>query len=83
VKVFQAQALNVLMEQPMDQLKEIVQDIMEDCKEGRVAVCDHVTSLFKVICVDVHRIHLMRGYESLHPGTIFNRVEVDMGCSFK
>jgi hypothetical protein len=56
---------------------------MEDCKEVGVAFCDHATSLFKVICVDVHTIHLMRGYESLHPSTILNWVEDDMGCSFK
>ncbi len=34
VKVLQAQASNVPMEQPMDRLKETMQDIMEDCKEA-------------------------------------------------
>ncbi len=56
---------------------------MEECTQGGVALCIHVTSLFKVVCVNVCANLLMKGYESLHLGTIFNRVEDDMGCFVK
>jgi hypothetical protein len=83
VKVPEAQASNVPMERVMDQLKETMQDIMEECIEGGVALCIHVTSFLKVVCANVHTNHLIKGYESLYLNTIFNQVENGMGCFVK
>jgi hypothetical protein len=64
VKVLEAQASNAPMEQAMDQLKE--------CIEGGVALCVHATSFLKVVCANVHTNCLIKGYETLHLGTILN-----------
>jgi hypothetical protein len=56
---------------------------MKECKEGGVAFCVHATSFFKVVCANVHTNCLIKGYESLHLGTIFNYVEDNMGCFVK
>jgi hypothetical protein len=51
---------------------------MRECTEGGVALCIHATSFFKVVCANVHTNCLIKGYESLHLGIIFNRVEDDI-----
>jgi len=56
---------------------------MRECTEGGVALCIHATSFFKVVCANVHTNCLIKGYESLHLGIIFNRVEDDIGCFVK
>jgi len=83
VQVHEAQASNVPMEGVMDQLKETMQDIMKECIEGGVALCIHATSFLKVVCANVHTNRLIKGYESLYLGTIFNKVENGMGCFVK
>jgi hypothetical protein len=72
VKMPKAQASNAPMEWVMDQLKETMWDIMKECTKGGVALCIHVTSFLKVVCANVHTNCLIKGYESLHLGTIFN-----------
>jgi hypothetical protein len=67
----------------MDQLKETMQDIMKECIKGGVALCVHATSFLKVVCANVHTNCFIKGYESLHLGTILNQVENDMGCFVK
>ncbi len=67
----------------MDQLKETMQDIMKECIEGGVAFCVNVTSILKVVCANVHTNRLIKVYESLYLGTIFNQVENGMGCFVK
>jgi len=74
---------NAPMERAMDELKETMQDIMKECIEGGVALCVHVTSFLKVVCANVHTNYLIKGYETLHLGTIFNRVGNNMGCFVK
>jgi hypothetical protein len=67
----------------MDQLKETMQDITKECIEGAVALCIHTTSFFKAVCANVHTNCLIKGYETLHLGTILNWVENGMGCFVK
>jgi len=72
VKVLEAKTSNALMEWVMAQLMESMRNIMKECIEGGVAFCIHATSLFKVVCANVHTNCLIKGYESLHLGIIFN-----------
>ncbi len=83
VKVPWTQVSDAPMEQTMDQLKETMWNITKDYTKGGVVLCVHATSFLKVVCANIHTNCLMRGYESLHLGNIFNWVEDDMGCFVK
>jgi len=44
-----------------------MQEIIEKFTQGRVALCDHATSIMKVVALKIENIHLMKANESLHP----------------
>jgi len=44
-----------------------MQEITNECKGGGIQLCDHATSLLKVVALDIQNIQLAQANESLHP----------------
>jgi hypothetical protein len=44
-----------------------MQEIIEECTQGGVALCDHATSIIKVVASKIQNICLTKTNESLHP----------------
>jgi hypothetical protein len=50
---------------------DIMQEIINEIKEGGVQLIDHTTSLLHVIAPNVQGIHLSKVNEVMHPGKYF------------
>jgi hypothetical protein len=53
---------------------DIMQEIINDIKEGEVQLIDHTTSLLRVIATNVRDIHLSKANEVVHLGMVFHCV---------
>ncbi len=55
------------MEKSLFHLQDVMQEITNECKGGGIQLCDHATSLLKVVALDIQNIRLTQASESLHP----------------
>jgi hypothetical protein len=55
------------MEKSLFQLQDVMQEITNECEGGGIQLCDHATSLLKVVALDIQNIRLTQANESLHP----------------
>jgi hypothetical protein len=53
---------------------DIMQEIINEVKEGGVQLIDHTTSLLLVITIDVRGIRLSKVNEIMHLGMVFHYV---------
>jgi hypothetical protein len=60
---------------------DIMQEIINEVKEGGVQLIDHTTSLLRVIPTDVRGIHLSKVNEVMHPGMVLHCVNDGLGNS--
>jgi len=51
-----------------------MKEITEECTQG-VALCDHATSIMKVVASEIQNIRLTKTNESLHLGTLLHHVD--------
>ncbi len=47
-------------------------EIIFECKEGGIVLCDHVTSLLRIVAFDICNIFLTWINESMHLGMVFS-----------
>ncbi len=62
-------------------LHHTMKEIIEKCTQGGVALCDHATSIMKVVASKIQNIHLTKVNESLHLGTLLHHVDDGLGYS--
>jgi hypothetical protein len=60
---------------------DIMQEKINEVKEGGVQFIDHTTSLLHVIAIDVRSIHLSKVNEVMHSSTEFHCVNDGLGNS--
>jgi len=60
---------------------DIVQEIINEVKEGGVQLIDHTTSLLRVITTDVQDIRLSKVNEVMHRGMVFHCINDGLGNS--
>ncbi len=60
---------------------DIMQEIINEIKEGGVQLIDHTTSLLRVIAIDVRSICLSKANEVMHPDMVFHCVNDGLGNS--
>jgi hypothetical protein len=60
---------------------DIMQEIINEVKEGGVQLIDHTTSLLCVIATNVQSIRLSKVNEVMHPGMVFYYVNDGLGNS--
>jgi len=60
---------------------DIIQEIINEVKEGGVQLIDHTTSLLRVTATDVQGIRLSKVNELMHPGMVFHCVNDGLGNS--
>jgi hypothetical protein len=58
---------------------DIMQEIINEVKEGGVQLIDHTTSLLCVIAIDVRSIHLSEVNKVMHLGMVFHCVNDGLG----
>jgi hypothetical protein len=59
-------------EKTLAPMGDIMQEIINEVKEGGVQLINHTTSLLHVIAIDVRGIRLSKVNEVMHPGTKFH-----------
>jgi hypothetical protein len=74
---------STLMERALAQLVTTMQEITNECKEGDVTLCEHVTSHMKVLACNICNICLTKANAISHPGLVLHRVEDGLGNSVK
>ncbi len=57
----------------------IMQEIINEVKEGEVQLIDHTTSLLRVIATGVRSIHLSKVNEVMCPSMVFHCVNDGLG----
>jgi hypothetical protein len=67
------------MEKALAQLVTTMQEITNECKEGDVTLCEHVTSHMRVLACNIRNIRLTKANEISHPGLVLRRVEDGLG----
>ncbi len=60
---------------------DIMQEIINEVKEGGVQLIDHTTSLLRVIVTNVRGIHLSKVNEVMHPNMVFHCINDGLGNS--
>jgi len=60
---------------------DIIQEIINEMKEGGIQLIDHTTSLLCVIAIDVRGIRLSKVNEVMHLGMVFHCVNDGLGNS--
>jgi hypothetical protein len=55
------------LEEALVCLNHTMQEIVEECTQGGVALCDHATSIMKIVALEIQNICLIKANESLHP----------------
>jgi hypothetical protein len=68
-------------EKEIARMGDIMQEIINEMKEGGVQLIDHTTSLLRVIATDVRGIRLSKVNEVMHPGMVFHYVNDGLGNS--
>jgi hypothetical protein len=69
------------MEKTFVQMGDILQEIINEMKEGGVQLIDHTTLLLCVIATDVRGIRLSKVNEIMHLGMVFHCVNDGLGNS--
>jgi len=69
------------MEKMFARMGDIMQEIINEVKEGGVQLIYHTTSLLCVIAIDVWGIHLSKVNEVMHPNMVFHCVNDGLGNS--
>jgi hypothetical protein len=67
------------MEKTLTQMGDIMQEIINEVKEGGVQLIDHTTSLLRVIATNVRGIRLSKVNEVMHPSMVFHCVNDGFG----
>jgi hypothetical protein len=62
-------------------MDDIMQQTVNEFKEGGVQLIDHITSLLCVIAIDVQGICLSKVNEVMHPSMVFHCVNDGLGNS--
>ncbi len=70
---------SVLLERTLIRLHHTMKEIIKKCTQGGVALCDHATSIMKVVALEIQNIHLTKMIESLHLGTLLHHVDDGLG----
>jgi hypothetical protein len=55
------------LEEALVCLNHTMQKIVEKCTQGGVALCDHATSVMKIVALEIQKNCLIKANESLHP----------------
>jgi hypothetical protein len=71
------------METTFAQLVTTMQEIINECKEGDVTLCEHATSHMRVLSCNIRNIHLTKANAISHPGLVLHRVEDGLGNNVK
>jgi hypothetical protein len=58
---------------------DIMQEIINEVKEGGVQLIDHTTLLLCVIAIDIQGIHLSKANEVMYLGMVFHCVNDGLG----
>jgi len=66
---------SVPVEGTLVRLHHTMKEIIIKCTQGGVALCDHATSIMKVVASQIQNIHLTKMNESLHPRTFLHHVD--------
>jgi hypothetical protein len=69
------------MKKMFARMGDIMQEIINEVKEGGVQLIDHTTSLLCVIVTDVRGIRLSKVNEVMHPSMVFHCVNDGLGNS--
>ncbi len=67
------------MEKALAQMGDIMQENINEVKEGGVQLIDHTTSLLCVIATKVWSIHLSKANEVMHHGMVFHCINNGFG----
>jgi hypothetical protein len=66
-------------EKAFARMGHIMQEIINEIKEGGVQLIDHTTSLLRVIATNVRGIYLSKANEVMHPGMVFHCINDGRG----
>jgi hypothetical protein len=61
------------------QLGDIMQEIINEVKEGGVQFIDHVKSLLGVVATNVQGVHLSKASKIMHPCMVFHYINDGLG----
>jgi hypothetical protein len=76
VKAFDdLESSSVPLEGALVRLHQTMKEITEECTQGGVALCEHVTSIMKVVASKIQNIRLTKTNESLHLGMLLHCVD--------
>jgi len=67
------------MEKKLAWMGDIMQEIINEVKEGGVQFINHTTSLLRVIAADVWGIRLSKANKIMHPDMVFHYVNDGLG----
>jgi hypothetical protein len=62
------------LEGALVRLNHTMQEIVEEYTQGGLALCDHVTSIMKIVALEIQNICLIKVDESLHLGMSLHHV---------
>jgi hypothetical protein len=65
----------------LTQMGDIMQEIINEVKEGGIQLIDHTTSLLRVIATDVQGICFSKVNEVMYPGMVFHCINDGLGNS--
>ncbi len=52
-----------------------MQEIINECKESNVTLCEHATSHMRILACNIHNIHFTKANASLHLKLVLHRIE--------
>jgi hypothetical protein len=74
---------SIPMERALAQLVITMQKITNECKEGDVTLCEHVTSHMRVLACNIHNIRLTKANAVSHLGLVLHCIEDGLRNSVK
>jgi hypothetical protein len=60
-----------------------MQEIINECKERVVTLCEHATSHMRVLACNIHNICLTKANVISHPGLVLHHIEDGLGNNVK
>jgi hypothetical protein len=82
VKAFDdLESSSVPLEGALVHLHHTMKEITKESTQGGVALCDHATSIMKVVASKIQNIHLTKMSESFHTGMLLHHVDDGLGYS--
>jgi len=70
---------NAPKKRALAQIGDVVQEIINEVKEGGIQLIDHATSLLCVVTSNVQSIHLSKVNEIMHLGMVFHHINDGLG----